>query len=1580
MWKLDKVSNTWNRTTDTSALSTLNINTVDQSAVRLNAGFVSSLCYKVHTQLFQDLYKRPDFLGYYIGLSNSSYTPPKNKFVIDAQNCEEFYTRTLPNILEQNKMPFDVQNSLSSIQLTEVDLASTEEVNISTVKIIDGVKLIEGNTVLLKDQKTSVVLAKSVNPVTYFQTSYEIVINFGSSVEYSFFDSTNGVYTYSEANGLIKNADQVYKTTFVRYGNTNANKQLSPATNNKNLTPVYGEPVEYIDTNINIVKNTLNYQNLNELQLNKLIHSPEYSRYVAVGKGGVILIYQENKTTILPNIYDNDLVDITQTTDHYWIVGSLNCLLKVNKKTLEIVLVNLPTAFEFSNLTAISFYDINAGIVCEAQGFIHITTNCGVDWARVQLPEKVNINDVLHFNKETTYLVGNAGFFAKLTGETLSIIDIGLVDEYNQSYILNNELFSITRINSDLFLVGSSTIISYNLVTKKFTKYYIKELINQKIKKIVFVDSNTAVILADNTIKFTYTFIGGVYTFAQVTPFLNPYSDYISEGFAVQDDIYEITLPYDGYAGDYFVPVDVDFKPSLKPKMLVLEYDLANKLNFYDSNGVYRLPTLVTYNDASSILALELTPQEGDKSWIQYDKEISKQYEFNVEPSVGFEVRYSTLFTKKSNTTKDFIAGDFSTNTYAINSVIPIANGLYSGSPINSLDIEPDKVLCRENVLVFSLPKSNTFGSVGDIILFDGGSFAAYVMINKIVETSNYNYYYFIHDFNENMLNTIKLGGFKVQNLNTFINIDDFISSFNQHPISKAYNLTSFADSITISARYTSSSAYHNLSSAIRINNSDNSGLYDLVYPTSVLSFKYGSKYNLLNFLSNLDSGIFNSDKEYQFGARYISLPLSNNISLVNNLFPSNTLYIDIGSNLLNEIVFGSGYYNHYLSLLENTYVDINVKTVESHTYNTIKALIIDKKANSDGSYSIFFNKKIALNGNDTLKEIDILTRVKLSEISEDLYELNYIQTPFNIFNSGGGFPLTRNKNSTTKSFYTENYLSILLADVDTRKALSGFVYTDKLGHLCYHSELQPTKKIINIESVASYSITESVTKVRLSFIEELPFEGTKLVNISFYDETNMSKYGGCYNILKLSPNTAQLDIDYNGVGLTPKGTISFIEKDPYLACNPIEYSIVKADNKRQIPFEVPKSNILFNEVFKIEEKEYSPIFALFDGLSLSAIEASYSWILDNQISGGLLGLDSSGLVWYGGNFVSGRWFGSKWLSGNFISGDFMSGDWNSHTTKSINGRIEYDSNTVNNSASTFYSGRWYAGNFNGGTWLNGRWYSGNFNKGDWYNGVFNDGNFYGNFYGGIFVTGIANATFDCKYFPIYWVDGQFIDGEFKNGIWYAGTFGTNTTTPTFGRGAGLKYTALWHSGTFINGNFMSGDVVTIGNQTRSSECRFSMWKTGRWKTGNFYGGIAYNFLADSGTIHTGIFEGVPFSMIDIDFDTKKITLPTVLYFSPGDDVYITSNNPNTTAIGTSDQAVKHKILNVDRTSTETIIELNTDIAPLISLSIRDLEFELVSYVTNSTMKAGVWNGGYFGNGTITGGMWVNGIMSNNIV
>jgi hypothetical protein len=221
------------------------------------------------------------------------------------------------------------------------------------VRYVDGVRVLEGHKILVKDQITEVTLSSSIDEEDYF-TNTILVSNYylkDSSVldnTYYYYNSENGVYKYT--NGLlVKESDLLdYDTAYklnvmVNYGDLNANKQYHLLRLKNNYFPKEGENVEFAERHNWILRHRLDYNNVLELNYYGLLDSKStlvYDRFenftysipdrlLAVGEFGVIINNQDKidpsnayKTSNIVNSkYKVNLRSITENNDYYWTCG-----------------------------------------------------------------------------------------------------------------------------------------------------------------------------------------------------------------------------------------------------------------------------------------------------------------------------------------------------------------------------------------------------------------------------------------------------------------------------------------------------------------------------------------------------------------------------------------------------------------------------------------------------------------------------------------------------------------------------------------------------------------------------------------------------------------------------------------------------------------------------------------------------------------------------------------------------------------------------------------------------------------------------------------------------------------------------------------------------------------------------------------------------------------------------------------------------------------------------------------------------------------------------------------------------------
>lgn len=731
----------------------------------------------------------------------------------------------------------------------------------------------------------------------------------------------------------------------------------------------------------------------------------------------------------------------------------------------------------------------------------------------------------------------------------------------------------------------------------------------------------------------------------------------------------------------------------------------------------------------------------------------------------------------------------------------------------------------------------------------------------------------------------------------------------------------------------------------------------EMKYPDTFMKFGYTPMYNLLDYLSGINpinsKPIFHPEKEY------LSLPVYNDIilysldSILNINDSDNYIYIK-GSIKTNKLYFGFNLKFEWESIFLNTFVDINIYQPDGDINSLSRKLLVLKKYYDTEKrlYVIEFHNHIKFDstkafGGTTV--IDITSRRKLSQISEDLQELNNIQRPMSKVSSTSNLSFTSYDSFLNFKIPTDSYTKVLLSDVETVKNLTGIIYTDYKNEIAFNiTKLDKNYKVPiqnTIDQNGSLYI-QCFEKHELSDGDGvmLEFNGgefsSEYLNQQYFGYQVVDKVFNDYGF------TVKLNYGNNVYVGNDTGYVKYIKKDPFFNYQPVDLIDLTDDKKIKQSIQIDPSNIqITGSTWSLVNLDYTKLrFRLVDGLSFEDLTSSYSWLLEAEISDAVIGLDSGGVVWYKGIWEFGRWFGGTWYSGTWNYGDWYGGKWNSSRIIDNNMSISIDKKAVSPEYSIWKTGRWYDGTWNNGTWQNGRWYAGSWNNGLWNNGIWNNGTWNnGYFRGGIWVDGIwNNGYFNTDNEPAYWLDGEWNSGDFENGMWYDGSFNQAFDgVSRFGTKSSNSRTSVWHSGNFKGGSFYS----RIGTSLVSDVHKYSIWRTGNWLSGSWYGGIAYNIKFSSGSWYGGILEDI--QIIGINSDNSFI-LNGVFRFNIGNVISITGDvNGKFAEFGNNDNPKKYKITDceIDELNkiTKIYVDYNIDLTNYNGFKSEIYDFNLIS-------------------------------------
>jgi hypothetical protein len=887
--------------------------------------------------------------------------------------------------------------------------------------------------------------------------------------------------------------------------------------------------------------------------------------------------------------------------------------------------------------------------------------------------------------------------------------------------------------------------------------------------------------------------------------------------------------------------------------------------------------------------------------------------------------------------------------------------------------------------------------NLGDVVRLESSIVDVNLVVNKIKSKTGEGkrrIIYLYTEFNENIINNLvqlskNNGLITLRNLNNYNTNQQLVENFNLHPISNGYSMSYSDFKLEIKPKFNNLTAYYNLATNFIYN-----GVYhEMRYTDGFLKFGYKPTYNILDYLESINKNnnnpLFYAEKEYLVMPIYKGIPIgsltASNIYIDSNGIRqygySNGVYGYQSVSTTNKLIFGSDLLLEWESILVNTFVDVVINQPGVGNQSTDRLLVMGKNkiTNIDGLgidvYEIEFHKNMNFTLNVSLSggTIDIISRRKLIQISDDLQEINNIQRAklskkMAVDNSYNSF-MSYERDLNFK-MATDSYAKIMLSDVDTVRELSAIMYID------YKNEL--AMNITKLDRNYNIPISNTFNRNGYLYIEcsekhdlgvgdgfVLEFNGgtysSEYMNQEYFGYHYVTEVTGEYEFVTEVLYGQDVFIG-NDVGY-----VKYLRKDPFLNYQPVDIIDVGLNRKANVAIQLDVENLKLNDtIFSLKNVDFKRYrYRLIDGLTLEAITLNYPWILDAEVSDALIGMDNKGgLIWYKGIWESGRWFGGTWISGTWKYGDWYGGTWYSKSIKDNILSAKVDETSYDLSNSTWVTGRWYDGIWNGGMWGSGRWYGGTWNDGQWNNGIWNNGKWnFGNFIGGIWVDGVwSDGVFNTDNEPSFWLDGEWNGGDFENGVWYNGVFGEQTALSRFGTKAYNSRTAIWYGGKWKSGSFFSqfNDVPAV-----SDTHKYSIWKSGEWLSGDFYGGVVYNMTFNSGVWHGGILEDI--QIIGMNSMNNSFILNGVYRFNIGDEIWVIDNNYNGpfSKFGSNSEPKKYVVLKtvVDMTNklSEVYIDIDIDLTGLsiytmnsgdINLDIPDLYtdngLEITSFVVST--------------------------------
>ena len=444
----------------------------------------------------------------------SAVIPMNFKSPITSLTSYDFYEKyvseyglTLKNLFTPDRL---IKDSVKNF--IYVDLATTTKfLNLGATfneLYIDGIKVLDGHRILVKDQISTTTLPFDRDPNTYFKGNYTVIQDYGATIEYNFYNSDNGIYTFNKGKlykttELSDYADCIRYSVSVKLGNINTEKQfhLSRLLNGYYPTTSLNEPIEFKEKHNWLLRNRVDYNNLFEINYYDVVKYTTQSYYfngvtysipertIAVGEFGVILNTQRGLSNIIPNKYKVNLRSISQTEKYYWICGDDGILLKVRKHdfNIEKIETNVTT-----NLKSVSFYnDLKGVIVGDLNTILIIDDGLTCQKIIVDDFDSYYYNKAIFYTSSNIYIVGNSGVFLELK-EDIQGWDVYkrrvsrfiddfeeylLVDNINDMYITKNSNWGLSFSYSDQSCLPDKEILLLTTAENKIIVYDINSSI-----------------------------------------------------------------------------------------------------------------------------------------------------------------------------------------------------------------------------------------------------------------------------------------------------------------------------------------------------------------------------------------------------------------------------------------------------------------------------------------------------------------------------------------------------------------------------------------------------------------------------------------------------------------------------------------------------------------------------------------------------------------------------------------------------------------------------------------------------------------------------------------------------------------------------------------------------------------------------------------------------------------------------------------------------------------------------------------------------------------------------------------------
>lgn len=1424
--------------------------------------------------------------NWYISNTASQYSisniPTSNATAINEGSSSEYYEKynyeyglTLKNLFTPERTIKDLINNF-----IYVDVATIMEIDdlndVVNNRRIDGVRLKEGQRILIKDQKSTITLSNLTNPDEYFKGDYEIIEVLGTNIVYEFYNEDNGIYLYSN-NRLIREPDLddyekcVRFSVVVKLGDVNTGKQfhLSRLKNGYYPTTLLNQPLHFKEKKNWLIRNQIDYNNLFDINYYDVIKhgTQSYSledinytipeRVISVGEFGVIINHQSGNSNIIRNKYKVNLRSIDETEKYYWIVGDNGVLLKVRKHDFNIERIQVdckcPRKNVTTNLNSISFYNNLNGVAVGDINTILITDDGGITWER-HIVESFNafyFNSVYFESLNSFYIAGNNGVFINfkkdINGWTAYKRRISKFIDDEDEFLLVENINHILPVKIDpnlnpwdldyrfggytdssekdlLFLVTDNNNIIVHDIDDSIpfhTDFMYLEFRNKDYTDIKTIERK------ENTNEFYFTGFdqstneSGIFSF-NLSDFTT-----VSIGSSFSNRI--LSTFSANFESDYNPNSIFDYNGSeiyIAGNNSLLEtstYSNTFEFNILDQTFESKLKSKLLFLDYDIAGKLNFFTDDGEyrlPNSVQFGLTASTGHYFEFQPIVSNSGTPSFLTQSQINWWQYWQDSYSTFEYYATSQEMSDQTKVF---PSGEFYYESNSDMIINSVTTSHTAMSNLAPSISD----EKHSRFSGVGLTAISEpTSSYDLY--LYDY----LMVLKYSSNFTVNIGDIIRLesDEVEGEFLVNKIENlngdnyAYLFTEFNDSILKSLSISNNIVIKNLNSF--------SSLQDLEY-----------KFNL-HPISN--------GYELSIGTQSVE---------INAKFNNNTSYYNLATNII------TNGFTHSMEY-ESSFLKFGYKP----TYNLLDYL---EYLNDSSINPKFF----------ATKEYLVMPHYNNIPISTGSVPINECYVDYNILNNNK-LIFGRNLKFEWNSIFINTFLDILITDNKTTHESEKLLVLNKYydeeedvyvvefhNSLAYEQGTQPIS--INIKSRRTLlEISEDLQ--HLSNIQK-PYTEKKY---NGGDPSFNQTWGVDYQTLSNRLLNFKVNTDsYAKILMSDVDTIELLSGIIYTDYKgELSLNITQLESKNEIPI-LNTSNFSGNLYITCSEKHN---LSTGDGvvLKFNAGEGSsqelnneyfgyhivtyvneYSFYVDVLYGNNILVGNDTGTVTYikrdpflnyqpvdiidvgvdkrGKISVELKQENTR-LTDNIYS--LIDVDYNNYRFRLIDGldvevlSTEYDwiyeaeiTEAVigqDDNGIVWYKGTWECGRWFGGTWISGSWISGDWYDGKWKSKLIKDN----------YITIDVDDRYSDSDQSI-WYSGRWFDGDWENGTWVSGRWYDGTWND------GVWLDGIWNDGTWIDGQF-TGGVWVLGNWKSgifSTLNAPSYWIDGTWLSGDFENGMWFN-------------------------------------------------------------------------------------------------------------------------------------------